>query len=273
MRALDSVLDSLRLVPLEALLLHEAVDDARLSRLVERVHSENVQRNPVIVTPLPPGGSSSGDGPRYLVLDGAHRASALSALKCELLLAQVVGPEERLESWSHLVEDPTARRMLELDAVSVSRSEALSGEPGAEPFGEQIAGVEFADGERARLFAGSGCSVAGALRQLQEVYPGGEPVERVEDPEPVLIPEGGALIRYRRFGVEDLSGLVASGEVLPAGITRFVFRERILNVSLPLVHLKGGDPEERDAELRSFIAEARRRGGVRRYTEPVVLFE
>jgi hypothetical protein len=66
---------------------------------------------------------------------------------------------------------------------------------------------------------------------------------------------------------------VEEDEVLLAGITRFVVKERVLNVRYPVDLLADGDPEQRNAELREFVKRSWEGNRVRYYAEPVVLFE
>ena len=84
---------------------------------------------------------------------------------------------------------------------------------------------------------------------------------------------GEALLVYRRFSPRELVEVVESGKVLPAGITRFPVRERVLNVRYPLDLLEEGDPAIRTAELGELVEQALRKNRVRYYAEPVVLFE
>src|ERR687898_301305 len=71
----------------------------------------------------------------------------------------------------------------------------------------------------------------------------------------------------------DLAEIVDSGTVLPAGITRFRVRERVLGVRYPLDRMMEGDPRARNAELREFVEGRWKENRVRYYGEPVVLFE
>jgi hypothetical protein len=66
---------------------------------------------------------------------------------------------------------------------------------------------------------------------------------------------------------------VRSGAVLPAGITRFRLRERVLGVRYPLQKMKNGDTPARNAELEAFVERLWRENRIRYYKEPVVLFE
>lgn len=249
-------LNDLHIVELERLVLHEAHDSDRLKLLGERIKKEGVQRHPVIVSPR-------GDG--YLVLDGAHRVQALKNLGCKFVLVQQTAPPEKAESWGHLLRTPGRSRLQEMKEVEVSER----------PSDSWLAEVEFDDGKRVfvKPVAPGLPGEVECLWGLQRLYPGDGVVHRV-DPEASVDPaKGETVIRYRPFTPEELVEVVRSGDVLPAGITRFRIRERILGVRFPLGELEDGVLEERNAGLRALIEDHWRENRVRYYGEPVVLFE
>jgi L-serine kinase (ATP) / ParB family transcriptional regulator, heme-responsive regulator len=243
-------------VELGRLILHEAHDENRLANLRARVESEGEQRNPVIV-------SSQGDC--CLVLDGAHRVRALEELGCRLVLAQFVEPPERAESWAHLLEDVDLDKLRGGKEIEVSEQQQR---------GARLAEVEFAGGKRVSLCSREEGLLAEvrALWALQSLYPEGV-VRRVEPNGSLGLVGGEAVIRYRAFAPEELVEIVRSGAVLPAGITRFRVRERVLGVRYPLEKMYDGDAHTRNAELRSFVERLWRENRIRYYEEPVVLFE
>jgi L-serine kinase (ATP) / ParB family transcriptional regulator, heme-responsive regulator len=247
-------LDDLRLVELGGLILHEAHDENRLANLRARIESEGEQRNPVIV-------SSQGDC--CLVLDGAHRVRALEELGCRLVLVQFVEPPERAESWAHLLDGVGLDKLRGLEEIEVS-----------EHRGARLAEVEVAGGERISLRSEEKGLLAEvrALWALQSLYPEGV-VRRIEPNGPIGLAEGEVVIRYRAFAPEELVEIVRSGAVLPAGITRFRVRERVLGVRYPLEKMRDGDAPTRNAELRSFVERLWSENRIRYYEEPVVLFE
>ena len=249
-------LNDLRLVELGRLNLHEAHDEDRLASLRARVESEGEQRNPVIV-------SSQGDC--CLVLDGAHRVRALEELGCRLVLAQFVEPPERAESWAHLLDGVGLDKLRGLEEIEVS---------GQRQRGARLAEVEVAGGRTISLRSREKGLLAEvrALWALQSLYPEGV-VRRVGPNGPLGLAGGEAVIRYRAFAPEELVEIVRSGTVLPAGITRFRVRERVLGVRYPLEKMHDGDAPARNAELRSFVERFWRENRIRYYEEPVVLFE
>ena len=86
-------------------------------------------------------------------------------------------------------------------------------------------------------------------------------MRRVEPDGTVRLSEGEALIRYRRFTPRELAAIVDSGTVLPAGITRFRVKERVLGVRYPLDRHDGGRPSARTPSSREFVADAGKRTG------------
>jgi L-serine kinase (ATP) / ParB family transcriptional regulator, heme-responsive regulator len=253
---LYQALNGLRLVALDDLILHEAHDARRLARLRERLEWERVQRNPVIV--------SSHDG-GYLVLDGAHRVHASRDVGNALVLVQLTPMPDTPESWAHVVMNPRLERLKDMKHLRVSSS--------AE--GIPTARIEAPGGERLDVFPldkGLDGEVL-ALCELQEVYPKDAVVSRLDPHAPVSLGAGEVRILYRSFTPAELVDVVHSGNLLPAGITRFRIRERVLGVRYPLERMRGGDLGARNAELREFVERHWQTNRVRRYDEPVVVFE
>ena len=253
-------LKDLRLVEPGCLLLHEAHDEARLARLKERITSEAEQRNPVIASPY---------GDRFLVLDGAHRVRALDELGARFVLVQVVEPPERAEGWGHVVGGMGALGPDDANGFVVAEA------PGEEAEGEAVAEIETAGGGAVSVRSrGAGpLARSRAMWALQARYPEAAAVRRVEPEGTVRLLKGEALIRYRPFSPEELVEIVGSGAVLPAGVTRFRVRERVLGVRYPLARMMEGEPRARNVELRRFVSGRWAENRVRYYREPVVLFE
>lgn len=259
---------SLRLVEIDRLLLHEAREPARLAALKKSIASEGVQSHPVIAAP---------HGEDYLVLDGAHRVGALAGLGCRLVLIQAVEPPEWAESWTHVLEAPGVPeklagrlRSLEpgMEGVELARGARCGGEL---PLGV-LAAVETEEGCLALGGVGTVAEQARALWTLQEAYPEDVLVRRVVPGEPVEPSESRVAVYYRRFSLVELADVVREGGTLPAGITRFKVPERVLGVRFPLEHMRAG-VEAGNAELARFVEGLLERGRVRRYEEPVVMFE
>ena len=246
-------LEDLLLLDLDCLILHEAHDEGRLARLRERIEVESEQRNPVIVSP---------HEDRYLVLDGAHRVRALGELGSRFALVQVVEPPKKAEGWGHLLTGVGKTELDNVEGIEVSDRAPLAEVETSG--GETLLLSAKQDGLRGRVRA---------LWDLQSFYPKGGVVRRVEPDGKASLSEGEALIRYTSFTPGDLAEIVDSGDILPAGITRFRIRERVLGVRYPLDRMMEGAPSARNAELREFVQEYWEEHRIRYYGEPVVLFE
>ena len=249
-------LRDLQLVDLGCLILHEAHDEDRLIRLRERMKAEGEQRNPIIVSP---------HEDRYLVLDGAHRVRALGELGSPLALVQTVEPPEKAEGWGHLLGSIQTAGLGKLQGIKASDS----------PDHSTLAVVER-PGEEAIFLSTTEEGLHGRVRalwSLQSFYPKVGVVHRVEPDAAVLLSEGEVLIRYRGFTPEDLAAIVDSGTVLPAGITRFRVKERVLGVRYRLEDMMGGDVDAQNHRLQEYVRRRWNEGRVRLYGEPVVLFE
>jgi len=245
---LFEALKDLRLVALGDLILHESHDAGRLARLRERLREESVQRNPVIV-------HACDDG--YLVLDGAHRVHATKGVGNRFVLVQLTGMPETPESWAHVIAGPHLDRLEAMKHVRVSPHRD----------GEPTAIVETPDGERLHIYPVEK-GLAGRVRalcELQEIYPGGEAVRRVDPKIPVSLADQEFRLLYRPFSPTELVQLVRAGHILPAGITRFRVKERVLGVRYPLDSMRDGDLETRNAELRKFVDRCLEDNRIRRY--------
>ena len=184
------------------LLLHEEVEPARIEQLMATLAAERRQREPVLVTSTPHG---------MLLLDGAHRTTALRRLGVPRVAAQLVPAEEagrELTGWTHAVADPGARaRLAELAVVA----------PGA--VGPRVALIHTTAGEVAVHASGdTAADLMAAYRGVAERYQGG-PYARV--PEPTPLPPGETRVVWHVPDLTTIVTLAATLGVLPAGVTRF----------------------------------------------------
>ncbi len=103
---------ALRVVSLNDVLLHEQVEARRVDRLITRLKSDWLLKNPPIVAE---------HGGKYILLDGATRVTALKRIQCRDVVVQVVDyhmPGLVLETWNHLLLDlPTEPLLDSLQSV------------------------------------------------------------------------------------------------------------------------------------------------------------
>ncbi len=237
-------------------MLHESHDPDRLDRLRRRMASENVQANPVIAAAY---------GDDFLVLDGAHRVHALTELGCKLAMIQQIEIPDRTESWQHLLNVSSLSDLGLIEGIEIS-------ERSTDGF---LAEVEAPGGGLFSVRPENSSDLSSEVEllwRLQSLYPKGSRVNRVEPGEKVPLSEGEMLVRYRSFSTPELVEIVAGKAVLPAGITRFHVPRRVLGVRFPLKFLRRGAASS-NSELKSLVEARRRENRIRRYDEPITLFE
>lgn len=266
-------LPELRIVPAEALLLHEECDAGRVDRLARRLEADGILRNPPIVAAL--------DGRSYVVLDGANRVTALQRIGAPHQLVQVVDYDDAsvaLEVWSHLLRDdgmlvaaqasPGARweRMPE-DAVRSGLCD-----------GTLACGLVTTDG--AHGLAGPG-ALEGRIRLLAGVvaaYKGRTPIYRVHPaPLGVLAREYGdaaALVLFPLLTKQDIRAVARLPVKLPSGISRHIIPQRALRVNVDLALLRSDEgtalkQTRLDDIIRSRLLDHR----IRHYPEATVLYD
>lgn len=278
---LDYRLPDLRFVPVGSLVPHEEHDEQRLQPLVRRIQAESVLRNPPIVTPLP----DDPDG-RFVVLDGANRATAARIAGFPHMLVQVVRYEEpwvKLHTWSHALGDYTAD---DLEAT-------LRGVPGLEvrrepqlharamlARREALALVMFEDGHADTLHGEGDLHQRNALlNAVVDTYRGRKRYLRVTTESLVETrarhPEITALIVFPHFEPLEVVELATGGARLPAGITRHLIRWRALRVNVPVELLADAERPlgAKQTWLDDWLRDKVLHRHVRYYEEPTVLFD
>ncbi len=280
---LEHRLPDLRFVPVESLVPHEQHDEHRLETLAQRIREQSVLKNPPVVAPL---ATESGGETRYVVLDGANRASAARAAGFPHLVVQVVpylDPSVQLSTWYHAIRE-TPR-----DAFA----EALGEIPGLQCLPtmlmharamlarrEALAFVSFGAGSAATLHGGSGFRERNdLLNAVVDVYRARGPFYRVIDDSveetALRHPDVTAVVVFPHFEPAEILELATNGSRLPAGITRHLIRWRALRVNVPIARL--ADPNsslaEKNAWLEEMVRERLAARNVRFYEEPTVLFD
>lgn len=275
-------LPDLRIVPVECLVPHERHDEHRTGPLVQRLKTQAVLRNPPIATPLPIPGAE-----RYVVLDGANRTTAARALGIPHFVIQAVRyeePEVRLLTWNHALSGEGAGSLLDLlsgvEGVSCTR-EPVAHARALLARREILAFAAVAGESQAVALAAPGdfADRNRALNRVVEAYRESTRVYRVApdsiDATLERIPDARALVVFPHFAPAEVLELAATGEEMPAGITRHLVSWRALRVNLPLEFLADRDTsrEEKQGWLKGWMRERVEHGHVRFYEESTVLFD
>lgn len=268
---LGSPLDSLTLVPVADLVLHEAVEPSRARAVASGLDRSGVQTDPVVAAPGPDG--------RWLVLDGAHRTAGLAGLDIPVAVVQRMGllgwsdragvagadqPLARLDAWAH-------------DIRGIDVDELLAGQPAAgadcRPGELSIATLSAPGREPIRPVSGDGLQDRlAAMWALARRYADHDYVRtHPEDP-----PPAGTSVRvdWAPIQAADLAELAITGQAFPPGVSRFVVRGRLLGIRVPLSDLRLAAPSGRlDPEVADRLLRRLRGLPVRHYREPVWVVE
>ncbi len=272
-------LPDLRIVAVADLLLHERHDLQRSEPLAVRLETEQVLRNPPIVATVGNGDS------RYVVLDGANRATAFGRMGLPHIVVQVVdygAADLVLDCWHHLVvgfpHESFTARLAALTGLIV------------EPTDLAHARAELARREALAFVAYPGhgcCTIRGAgtlhervgqLNDMVDMYRAGGRIFRVAtDRLEALMPhydDVTALVVFARHDPSEIVELARIGAPLPAGITRHVIQRRALHLDMPVALLREpGSLAGKNAWLAEWMKRKVEHKQVRFYQESTFMFD
>lgn len=271
-------LPTLRILPLNKLILHEDHDIQRTLPLVAKLRAQGILRNPPIVMPL-----EDGTG-RYMVLDGANRVTSLQEMEFPHIVAQVVqanDPHVNLQTWNHVVWGmgvkvlmADLRKIKGVDVVKVDTHKSVDA-PKYMPVQ-----IRLPDGKLYMLLESPSdlAQHIKVLHQIVNAYKTRASLDRTSqtlvDSFNAIYPELTALIVFPSFKIKTVLKLAGQSIVLPAGITRFTASPRALHLNYPLHELSSGKPiEYKGAYLQHWIQERIKNKGVRHYAEATFLFD
>ncbi len=267
---------SLELVPTEQVLPHEQIDDKRVARLMTRLEADGRLVNPPVTT--------FWNG-RYIVLDGATRSTAFKRLGYKYLIVQVAQPERHnfeLHTWYHAISSPQPFANLyelikEIDGLILT---PLPDSQVRAAFRQKDALCYFLDrdGKTTLAEVAPGADRLTVMNALVSLYTNWGEVERTLNTDlPRLLgqfPKMTAVVIFPQFEPETVFEVASRGELLPAGLTRFVIPGRILRLNANLERLKKEEslPAKR-AWFNQFLDEKLARSRMRYYQEPVILLD
>lgn len=280
---------NLRIIPTEALVLHEHADSKRVARLEARLRQDGFLKSPPVVAPIP--GTE-----RYVVLDGANRTSALRGMGSPHVLAQVVdykSNEVQLYTWYHLITGRTPANFLQeirrvpnivLQEASVELArEALAVRSILAyivvPTERGNTAVYLVDGVPGTEHHGPESSTA-LLNATVDTYKGDPQVaiHRVNtDNLPELLEyydDVSGLVVFPPYKPDDILRLAEAGTKVPTGITRHIISPRALRVNVPIALLTGSQPiEEKTAWWHEQLKRKLAGNEIRLYQESTYLFD
>jgi threonine dehydratase len=267
---------ALELVPIEQVLPHEQIDDKRVARLMGRLEKDGRLVNPPVTT--------FWDG-RYIVLDGATRSTAFKRLGYKYLIVQVARPEREgyaLHTWYHAISSPLPFADLNdhLKSIAGLILTPLPYNQLRSAFKQKNALCYFLDrdGQSTLAQVANDADRLAVMNELVARYTSWGRVERtlLTDLPRLLgqFPEMTAVAIFPQFKPETVFDVASRGELLPAGLTRFVIPGRILRLNAELERLKKEEPlPAKRAWFNNFLEEKLARSRMRYYQEPVILLD
>ena len=271
-------LPTLKILPIERMILHEDHDLQRTLPLVEKLRAQGILRNPPIVMRLP---DNSG---RCMVLDGANRVTSLREMEFPHIVAQVVeanNPNVNLQTWNHVVwgmdTDSLVRslkKVKNIKLVKIDPQKSLDA-PKYTPLQIRLPEGHFyiLEEEPSDL-----STHIDTLHQIVNTYKTRASLDRTSqtliDSFKRVYPDLTLLVIFPSFKIKTVLKLAAQNIVLPTGITRFTVSPRVLHLNYPLHELSSGKPiEYKEAYLQRWVEERVKNKGVRHYAEQTFLFD
>jgi hypothetical protein len=272
-----TTLPTLRILPIDSVILHEDHDMQRSKPLIEKLRAAGIIRNPPIVMPLTDGSH------RYMVLDGANRVTSLLEMEFPHIVAQVVQPNDpnvNLQTWNHVVWGMKSTTLLSrLKKIKGLKLKRVNTHKSVEAPKYVPMSVRLPDGTLYLLIE-EPTDLAGHIKTLHAVVDTYKTSASLDRTSQTLIDsfkvhkELTALMVFPHFKIRTLLKLAGEKIVLPTGITRFTVSPRALHLNYPLHELSSGKPIEYKQEyLQQWIDERVKKKGVRLYSEATFLFD
>mgnify|MGYP000371500970 CR=1 FL=1 len=270
----------LQIIPIANILCHEEYDTSRAGPLVERLKSEAVLVNPIIVASL--------DNKKYLQLDGMNRLSAFKMMGYKNILAQVIDYNDQdaveLSSWCHLFPLHTenyVKCLSSMEEINVKRGQT-----------ENVGHRYIKEEGLGRI-----CTVISSNLDVYLVSVNGKLLDKIAKLNaivscyknciirdvlpslptqvglPLLFkehPEANTMVVFPTFTRHQIIKVVKKGGLFPAGVTRHLIKRRCLSVNVPMAlfdNKRGVDDQNR--LLEEFLSKK----PYRVYEEPTVFFE
>ncbi|RMG90500.1 MAG: pyridoxal-phosphate dependent enzyme [Chloroflexi bacterium] len=267
---------SLEIVPSELVIPHEQIDEKRVARLMKRLEEDGRLVNPPITI--------FWNG-RYIVLDGATRSTALKRLGYPYTIVQVVRPGQdtfELHTWYHAISSkrPFSELLnllqqipgLQLTPIETHQAQTALRQP------DTLCYFLDRNGNTTLATIQPGANRLQVMNELVATYTNWGDVERtlLTDLPRLLaqFPQMTAVAIFPQFKPETVFEVASQGELLPAGLTRFVIPGRILRLNADLKRLHQDEPlAAKRAWFNRFLQEKLARSRLRYYQEPVILLD
>ncbi|MBX7046589.1 MAG: hypothetical protein K1X86_12215 [Ignavibacteria bacterium] len=268
----------LKVLKLSDIKLHEATENVRRTRVLDRINEAKYLNNPIIV------GRYDND---LILLDGANRYSSIKALGCKLIIAQIINyksPKTVLDVWNHLVYDDfnldivkdfCKKNKINCKHISFSEGKKILDKNFHHILVTDTAGTDTILIDLSKNFK----KCLEQLAMLGELYFTKYGFDRSESEIKItelrkFTRKKGVLFLYPRFQKSHIVKIARNNLRVPAGLTRHLIHNRVLHVRYQISKLKDADSlEKKNAEFIKDITAKIDDNKVRQYNESVIIFD
>jgi phosphoglycerate dehydrogenase-like enzyme len=267
----------LELVSVSQVAPHEEIDIKRVQRLMARFEADRWLVNPPITIRWKG---------RYILLDGATRYASLKRLGYRYLIVQIVEPSQtnfQLHTWFHAIINPDKplsnlfeqlQRINGVDLLPLDKKDIQTA------LKEPRLLCYFLDesGRTTMAQREEGFNRLAVMKKLVHTYSNWGVVERTLITDigrlKSQFPQMKTVAVFPQFVPHEVFDAARDGDLLPAGLSRFIIPGRILRLNADLARLKREESlSEKRAWFDEFLAEKMQHSRFRFYEEPVVLMD
>ncbi len=267
----------LEMVPVSQVTPHEEIDVKRVQRLMARFESDKWLVNPPITIRWKG---------RYVLLDGATRYAALKRLGFRYLIVQVVEPHQtdyQLHTWFHVISQPSQPladlydQLRKIEGLMLLPLES-KGIRGALSDPHTFCYFLDTEGRATQARMREVANRLAVMKELVHTYSNWGSVERTLITDigrlTAQFPQMKTVAVFPQFVPHEVFDAARDGNLLPAGLSRFVIPGRILRLNADLERLRREESlSEKRAWFDHFLSEKMRHSRLRFYEEPVVLLD
>lgn len=264
-----SLLCDLHFIPLESIAKQEGVEKLRSEKIAREIKQDGILRHPIYVTRL--------DSKLFTSFDGHNRIDAFNKLGYSAIIGQII-----------LFEDIIPGTWLQVsDASPRSFSESLKRQGfTVKLIPSHEANIEHRD-LVATVFSKHSCftihndrppeiikDTSRVVQTLAEITFSG--IERFTDADTMSVLkclDDRVAVRFPTFTPQQVVEAVRRGQQVGAGVTRWEFRDRLININMPLGTWLNGPVDELNSKLRAAIASGRTRPYCSHITEAEVKWD
>jgi hypothetical protein len=223
---------------------------------------------------------------RYILLDGATRYASLRRLGYRYLIVQVVEPSQtdfQLHTWFHAIinpDKPLSDLFEQLQGLNDIELLPLDKKDIQTALKEPRLLCYFLDesGRATMAQREEGVSRLAVMKKLVHTYSSWGVVERTLITDigrlKSQFPQMKTVAVFPQFVPHEVFDAARDGDLLPAGLSRFIIPGRILRLNADLARLKREESlSEKRAWFDEFLAEKMQHSRFRFYEEPVVLMD